>query len=540
MAASSIIPVLIASSGELKEERVFMDSVFNELNTLFNHIQLKPVKWEIDLASGSVEGGNVQEDINRKLLDACPIAIVLLYSKIGRYTQEEFERSMRQRKKVFLYIREGFSPVDESQAKVYLDLLKFKSQVNQDNRVLYVNYTTALELKVQLFRDLLLHIKEKYPFEDQSIMRLFNAFQLSPAETRCVNLIAILSSGFYSDTDIFQYFDIKIKDKAPLHLAMEDLLRKGVLYPDPGDPQRFKIQDVIRKNVVAVFDFDSPDYDSLINNLIKKLALQSAVLQVIFLTFIEDFLNALPTHRNKRTARLKEALSAYYINTFGFGSRPHMEKCRMLLEQLLMEDLVDDESETAVARRKMLLAQVLSGVADFELNIDVRQKNFKIARQLLMEISDDDFKKPLERLRYVLVKRDLSLLMEGPSKTSRTELETLFNNNPNYFNLITIAENDLFSKILALSVKLSALDLSEKIIKKIIVVQETEYGDQDFKLCKPFLDCGEILMANNNKDESIKCLKKARLLADHSIEEPTELKQLIDGKIAYWTTKFLP
>jgi len=103
------IKIFVASSGELSTERDKCVSVIHELNKSHSHLHLEVVKWETDLESGSYDKSRIQDEIN-PLLEDCQIVIVMFYSKVGKFTLEEYLLARDKTKKIFLYFKQGFSP----------------------------------------------------------------------------------------------------------------------------------------------------------------------------------------------------------------------------------------------------------------------------------------------------------------------------------------------------------------------------------------------------------------------------------------------
>lgn len=76
------IKVFLASSGELRNERLEFADLILQLNDLFEkrHIQLKLVKWEHLDASMGVK--HKQEEYNDKLKE-CELCLTLYWTKFG-------------------------------------------------------------------------------------------------------------------------------------------------------------------------------------------------------------------------------------------------------------------------------------------------------------------------------------------------------------------------------------------------------------------------------------------------------------------------
>ncbi|HLP49198.1 MAG TPA: hypothetical protein VK469_24875, partial [Candidatus Kapabacteria bacterium] len=100
------VKIFVASGSDLKKEREQTILILNKLNKSFPHLHLEPIEWETDIPPGSYDGKIIQDEIN-PLLEQCDIMLVLFYSKVGKFTLEEFQLALQKKKKVFLYFRSG-------------------------------------------------------------------------------------------------------------------------------------------------------------------------------------------------------------------------------------------------------------------------------------------------------------------------------------------------------------------------------------------------------------------------------------------------
>ncbi len=96
------IKVFLASSEELKNERLEFSDLILQLNDLFEKrdLQLKLVKWEhLDSSMGAK---HKQEEYNDKLKE-CELCLTLYWTKFGDYTTEELETAYKE-------LKEGRNP----------------------------------------------------------------------------------------------------------------------------------------------------------------------------------------------------------------------------------------------------------------------------------------------------------------------------------------------------------------------------------------------------------------------------------------------
>lgn len=530
------VNIFIASSGELQEERQMMLSLFRDINNLLPHIQIKDVRWEVDMESGSVEGDRVQDDINR-FLDMCPIVIALFYSKIGTFTFEEYDHSMRKRKKVFVYFKQGFSPDEEAKALQFAELLRFRDRLNRENRVLYKKFFGVPDLQMQLYNDLLLYLREKYPFETPSVMRIFNGIKLQAKEKTVLKNFSCLPSSYYSIGEIASFFKM---DSDALNESISLLVGKGIiLHNEVTD--KYCVQDAIRRELLSMIKYDG-GFSTLIDVMIEKLNivyLPGGNQHLQNLQMVEGFLSNLENHNNTEIGRLKEKLAVTYMLTFGINSQSaaHMQKSILLLQQILYEDTPEKTVSAEVkAKRKRLLAEIYSGMAELEFDPAAKNRMFESVSRLLQEIDPAVISDKLESLRFYVLHISNALRTESAGENVRNKLVALFTGSNNYIDLLALSNRELFEKICSLSWRLNALGLCEDILKKIIDLEEREYGEQNFRLFRLYLDFGELMMTQNNKDESIKYLRKAQKIATSSTDADA---QLVNAKIALWTQTFV-
>lgn len=108
------IRVFIASSEELKQERLEIADVINNLNQALSprDIEIRPVKWEYLDASMGIK--HKQEEYN-DALRKCDICIVLYWTKFGDYTETELNTAYqelcagRNPKKLYVYFKDSDS-----------------------------------------------------------------------------------------------------------------------------------------------------------------------------------------------------------------------------------------------------------------------------------------------------------------------------------------------------------------------------------------------------------------------------------------------
>src|SRR4051812_38874232 len=110
--------VLIASPGDMPEERVDATEAINEWNAQHaaaEGVVLLPVKWETHATPTA--GVRPQEAINRQLVDVCDILVGMFWTKLGTSTgvaesgtAEEIDQFVAAKKPALLYF--SSRPID--------------------------------------------------------------------------------------------------------------------------------------------------------------------------------------------------------------------------------------------------------------------------------------------------------------------------------------------------------------------------------------------------------------------------------------------
>ncbi|QEC66890.1 tetratricopeptide repeat protein [Panacibacter ginsenosidivorans] len=159
MSQKTNIKIFIASSAELKEEREKCILIINKIRKNHKHLDLEPVEWEYDIVQGNFPGyENIQAGIN-KTLEECQLVIFLFYSRIGKYTREEFEIATNLNKKIFAYFKDGFTPKRET-LQSFSEVLEFKESLT--DTVLYKEYKNLIDFELLISDNLNLFFSEAY------------------------------------------------------------------------------------------------------------------------------------------------------------------------------------------------------------------------------------------------------------------------------------------------------------------------------------------------------------------------------------------
>lgn len=143
------IKFFIGSGAELTEEREKCISIFHRISRSHIHLSLEPILWEYEMVKSNFLGfKNIQSAINPTLA-TCDVAIFIFYSKIGKYTREEFELAAKS-KTVFVFFKNGFKPTAETQVE-YNELMQFKACLN--DTILYNHFNNISEFELKLFEN---------------------------------------------------------------------------------------------------------------------------------------------------------------------------------------------------------------------------------------------------------------------------------------------------------------------------------------------------------------------------------------------------
>jgi len=147
------IKVFLASSEELKYDRIDFGDMVRQLNEIFKKrdIEIKLLKWE-DF-DASYTGQRKQDEYNAKIKDS-DIFIALFHTKAGKYTLEEVNCAIddfnkRKIPKIYIYIRE----VKDNEIETP-DLIQFKENILHNLGHYTCSYDTTDSLKLNFILQL--------------------------------------------------------------------------------------------------------------------------------------------------------------------------------------------------------------------------------------------------------------------------------------------------------------------------------------------------------------------------------------------------
>jgi hypothetical protein len=149
--------VFLASSSELKEDREGFEIFINRKNKAWadRGIFIDLVQWEDFL--DAVSRTRLQDDYNEAIRD-CDIFVMLFFSKVGQYTEEEFETAFGQfqatnRPFIFTYFKDANISLGSANEDDLLSLLAFKKKLSSLGHF-YTRYKNIDELKLHFDQQL--------------------------------------------------------------------------------------------------------------------------------------------------------------------------------------------------------------------------------------------------------------------------------------------------------------------------------------------------------------------------------------------------
>ena len=163
---ANVFRILIASPGDVAEEREIVVRAISEWNDLNSHerqIVLLPLRWETH--SSPDHGVRPQSVINRQVADHCDLVIGIFWTRIGTPTGvsesgtiEEIERAAETGKPVMLYFSQAKQDPDTIDLEQLARLRDFKRKTLPNSLV--ETFTTQIEFKDKVSRQLEIRIRE--------------------------------------------------------------------------------------------------------------------------------------------------------------------------------------------------------------------------------------------------------------------------------------------------------------------------------------------------------------------------------------------
>ncbi len=151
------IKIFLASSSELVDERTNFEIMISRQNKLWieKDIYFELIIWEdfIDAMSKT----RLQDEYN-KSIKQCDIFVMLFFTKVGKYTREEFEMAFGQFKKngrpfIYTYFKNAQVNIHELDESNILSLFEFKRRLNEMQHF-YTIFKNTEDLKLQFLSQL--------------------------------------------------------------------------------------------------------------------------------------------------------------------------------------------------------------------------------------------------------------------------------------------------------------------------------------------------------------------------------------------------
>lgn len=164
--SAEVYKILIASPGDVGEERKVISEVINQWNILNaenNKIVLLPIKWESH--SAPMMGDRPQSIINEQLVRGCDLLIGVFWTRLGTATGasesgtvEEVEYFIKQGKPVMLYFSSREVDPKKLDIDQYTALRHFEEKMRKIG--LTGSYENLVDFKEKLFQQLSLNISK--------------------------------------------------------------------------------------------------------------------------------------------------------------------------------------------------------------------------------------------------------------------------------------------------------------------------------------------------------------------------------------------
>lgn len=163
---AKVIKILIASPGDVEEERIVIPEVisrWNNINAETSGIVLLPVKWETHSAPRL--GDRAQGIINDQVVDSCDMVIGVFWTRLGSPTgvsesgtAEEIECFIKKNKPVMVYFSSrGIDPRK-------IDLVQYQALTEFSDKLqamgLTGSYSSITDLSDQLFTQLTINVRD--------------------------------------------------------------------------------------------------------------------------------------------------------------------------------------------------------------------------------------------------------------------------------------------------------------------------------------------------------------------------------------------
>ncbi|MEJ5054288.1 hypothetical protein [Sphingobacterium sp. MYb382] len=162
---AKVFKVLIASPGDVEEERIAIPQIISEWNNNnaeTNSVVLLPVKWETH--SAPLLGDRAQGIINNQIVTSCDMAVGVFWTRLGSPTgvsesgtAEEIEWFIENEKPVMLYFSSRSIDPNKLEIDQYKSLKDFEKKMRKVG--LTGSYNNLADFKEQLLRQLTINVR---------------------------------------------------------------------------------------------------------------------------------------------------------------------------------------------------------------------------------------------------------------------------------------------------------------------------------------------------------------------------------------------
>ncbi|MCK4873003.1 MAG: DUF4062 domain-containing protein [Phycisphaerales bacterium] len=158
--AANVVQVMIASPGDVAEERQVIREVIAEWNAIHSKSQgtvLMPISW--DTHASPTMSGRPQDIINKRVLKDCDLLVAVFWTRIGSSTGvaisgtvEEIEEHLAEGKEAMIYFSQQPVRLDSVDEEQYKAVREFKK--NCKERGLVEEYEALSEFRTKFTRQL--------------------------------------------------------------------------------------------------------------------------------------------------------------------------------------------------------------------------------------------------------------------------------------------------------------------------------------------------------------------------------------------------
>lgn len=298
MSTKTPLKIFIASPRELEQERDLAILVLSRLNNAYQDLYLEPVRWEYAMIHGSFyDNKSFQEAITPKLQES-EFAIFIFYSRLGVYTLEEFECAQNEKKKMLVFFKQGFLPVNDEQEENFKNLSDFKSNLNKS--VVTIDFKTLRDFEFELFVNINLYLLEKITTEknlNRSLNRHLTRTLIEPLASFNSRVYRFLNEARTKVTDWENIYNIRQRGEIEISSGFVGILGS----------QLSKVFSIGREG-------DSQDTQKrYIENCILTARIS---LQILCFIFISDFWNIRRENNVQVTAEQNDLLTAFFDTSF--------------------------------------------------------------------------------------------------------------------------------------------------------------------------------------------------------------------------------